>query len=325
MNIQRDTARARTAESIAQPQFALPTIDQSAVVKVTSTFTGGTDFTVPAGIAGASVKIALPVSPIMGANGKTGSKGNSTLTIAGLLATTLATEVVFVDSGDVTGLSNGEYMVDYESGYIYGKRADAATAGTIAYTYLSKTASAGGSAPASVVVGGVYNPTLPTLTAGQEGELQLTVNGSVLVRSDAYDTASQSDRGNEVAPLNQQFINETLINTTNVAAATNYYPSTAGVAMDGYKTLSIQGVTSGGVTTTVEATNDDAASPAWVDVTLAFNNLMTGATSAATQVDTSFLLSPTLGNVLNVKALRIKSVTSDATNAVLYAIRRVSL
>lgn len=176
-----------------------------------------------------------------------------------------------------------------------------------------------------VKVGGVYNSTLPTLTTGQRGDLQLTSNGSVLSRSDAYDTASQSDRGNEVAPLNQQFVNETLINTTNVAAATNYYPSTAGVAMDGYKTLSIQGVTSGGVTTTVEATNDDAASPAWVDVTLAFNNLMTGATSAATQVDTSFLLSPTLGNVLNVKALRIKSVTSDATNAVLYAIRRVSL
>ncbi len=110
-----------------------------------------------------------------------------------------------------------------------------------------------------------------------------------------------------------------LVDTVDVAAATNYYPSSAGLSMEGYKNLSIQGMTSGGVTTTIEVTNDTAAVPDWVDITLSAYNIVTNAVGAASFVDTNFLLD---FEALNVKAFRIKSVTSDATNAVQYCVRR---
>jgi hypothetical protein len=167
-----------------------------------------------------------------------------------------------------------------------------------------------------------YNVAPTTRTEGQVGLLQAAPNGSLSVRSDAYDAASQSDRSIVANPVSEQYAEETLIDLTNVAAATNYYPSTTGLPMAGFRSLSVQGNIAGGVTVTIEATNDDAASPDWHDITLAFTNLVTGAAAAASYVDTNFLLS--LAD-LNVRAVRIKSVTSDATNGVQYNIRRKAL
>lgn len=143
MNVTRNIFPKRDNANQVSPQFATPVIEQVGADFYSSTFTAGTDFTVSAGAAGATLKIQLPVAPILGNFGRTGSKGNSSLVIAGLLATTLATEVAFVadtnnQGGSVTGLSNGEYMVDYEAGIIYGKRADAAVAGTIAYNFWAR-------------------------------------------------------------------------------------------------------------------------------------------------------------------------------------------
>jgi hypothetical protein len=113
-----------------------------------------------------------------------------------------------------------------------------------------------------------------------------------------------------------------LIDTTNVAAATNYYPSADGFVMDGYKTVAIHGIISGGVTATIEATLDDASSPDWVDITKAGTDLITNIATGTSFVDTSFLL-----NFVNlpVKKWRVKSVTSDASNAVQYHAKLISL
>jgi len=159
MNIQRDVFPQRGATSTAKPQFSLPMLEQVGSRYVTETFNAGTDFTVPAGAIGASVTIQLSVAPILGNNGRTGYFGNSTLVLGGLLAVALTTQVSFVaDSdgkgGDVTGLSNGQFMVDYETATIYGKRASADVTGTTAYFYWAKrsqvtgTVSTGGSGPA---------------------------------------------------------------------------------------------------------------------------------------------------------------------------------
>ena len=124
MNIQRDSYPQRGADSLVKPQYAMPVIDETTVIRTTPTYTAGTDFTISSGNAGDSLTIKLPTAPISGANGRVGFYGNSTLVLGGALATTLATEVAFVRTsnnltGDVTSLSNGQFMVDYETGIIY--------------------------------------------------------------------------------------------------------------------------------------------------------------------------------------------------------------
>jgi len=137
-----------------------------------------------------------------------------------------------------------------------------------------------------------------------------------------YDWSTQSNSVTESNPLSEQYVEEELIDTTNVTAATNYYPSSAGLTLGGYKDFCVQGVISGGVTATIEVTLDDAASPDWLDITKAGFEMVTNTTNNTSFVDTSFVLD---FDNLNVKAVRVKSVTSDATNGVQYHIRRKSI
>jgi hypothetical protein len=149
--------------------------------------------------------------------------------------------------------------------------------------------------------------------------VSLTLTGADKIR----DAATDSQKTSLIRDVSDQYGNETLIDTTNVAAGTNYYPSSSGLQMDNYSSITIQGKTSGGVTTTIEATNDDAASPDWFDITKSFTDLVTNTSSNASYVDVNFLLAPTGRDVLSVKAIRIKSVTSTSTNVVKYNIRRI--
>lgn len=133
-----------------------------------------------------------------------------------------------------------------------------------------------------------------------------------------YDWSTSKIGTIEGNPLDEHYVEEELIDTTNVAAATNYYPSSAGMSMSNYAALSIGVVTSGGVTFTIEGTNDDASSPDWQDITLSFWNAVNGIPCTG-YVDQSMML---VGNC-PWKKVRIKSVTSDATNGVQYHIKRV--
>jgi hypothetical protein len=149
--------------------------------------------------------------------------------------------------------------------------------------------------------------------------VSLTLTGADKIR----DAATDSQKTSLIRDVSDQYGNETLIDTTNVAAGTNYYPSASGSQNDNSSTFTIQGKTSGGVTTTIEATNDDAASPDWFDITKSFTDLVTNTSSNASYVDANFILAPTGRDVLSVKAIRIKSVTSTSTNVVKYNIRRI--
>ena len=84
------------------------------------------------------------------------------------------------------------------------------------------------------------------------------------------DSSSQSLKAVMQNPESAQSVREELLDTTNISAATHYYPSSAGFSMDGYKDLTIQyGLTDadGALTFTVEAKNDDSAD--WIDITKA--------------------------------------------------------
>ena len=145
MKIQRDIFPQKAATESAKVDFALPVIDQRGRIKTTATFTAGTDFTIGAGAAGTSVTVTLPVAPILGTFGRTANKTTSSFTWGGAAATTFTGEVSFIadtanQGGDTTTLTNGQYMVDYEAGIIYGKKADNGTTGTCAYTFHTAAA-----------------------------------------------------------------------------------------------------------------------------------------------------------------------------------------
>jgi len=137
-----------------------------------------------------------------------------------------------------------------------------------------------------------------------------------------YTWASTSNRTEEVNPLSEQYIEEEETDTTGVSAATNYYPSSTGLSMGGSKNLSIGFVVSGTVVMTVEATNDDASSPDWIDITRAGTELSQFSTDNVNFQGRGGILQYTS---LNVKKVRIKSITADTNNAVQYHIRKTAL
>lgn len=164
-------------------------------------------------------------------------------------------------------------------------------------------------------------------TAADEGDvdeddrarLSCDLQSYLRVRDKSYDAAADA---NKVAPTytaaDLYTDPEELIDSTNVAAATNYYPSSSGLEMGEYNHLCIQGSVAGGVTVTIEAIIEDSGTD-WVDITPAGYDLLTDATGAASFVDSDFLVD---FEGLNVWKVRIKSVTADATNSVQYHIRR---
>jgi len=124
--------------------------------------------------------------------------------------------------------------------------------------------------PGFLPVGGEYRASDTTYTDGDATVAQSDVNGHLKVRGRGYDAGTDSQKVFEVSPVNQQFVSESLVDTTNVS--TDSYPSTTGATMDGYSDLSLTGqmIEAGGesLTLTVEATNDeDTAAGIWIDVT----------------------------------------------------------
>lgn len=108
-----------------------------------------------------------------------------------------------------------------------------------------------------------------------------------------------------------------LIDTTNVDTTTVYYPTTTsdvGVDVSTKTALALWCKLSGGVTLTVEGTSQAApAAGDWVDVTKSCKLMSTGNTGTASMIDVTdcFLLNGAL-----LKRLRVKVVTSDASNAI---------
>jgi hypothetical protein len=140
-----------------------------------------------------------------------------------------------------------------------------------------------------------------------------TVSVSLVAQRITYTSATDSSRDEEIDPLDEHYLEEELVDDTNLDAATVYYPSSTGQAMGNFNNVSIHGVTSGGVTVTIEAKIDDSTD--WVDITPAGYRLDDNTTGNASFVDQTFMLD---FDDLHVRNIRIKSVTADATNGVQY-------
>jgi len=115
------------------------------------------------------------------------------------------------------------------------------------------------------------------------------------------------------------------IDTTNVLAATNYYPSATGMSIDTFKNQSITGAmidADGTMTLTVEATNDDDTTNAnRVQIYMFDDKANAKANSRAV---TSGTLTLALSFVdFNYQFFRIKMVNNGATNTFILKGRQV--
>jgi hypothetical protein len=127
-----------------------------------------------------------------------------------------------------------------------------------------------------------------------------------------FSPTTDADKVLEQDPLDTHILWQELVDTTNIGAGPTYYPSSAGQAMAGFKDLALAMVNTGGVTVTVEVTDDDAAVPDWIDITKAGYDEATNTSGNASYVDTT---SSVAWDNLNHTYWRVK-VVGDGSNAV---------
>ena len=141
-----------------------------------------------------------------------------------------------------------------------------------------------------------------------------------------YDRNIDVEKSIEQAPLNMQYVEESLIDATNIATGTAYYPSSLGLPFGGYSQLSFTGqLTDANTTSTLsfEASNDeDTTNADWVQIY--FNDEKAGIASGvnvitAASTSVTFAINKFPFNYRNVRA---KLVTADATNTVIVKMRR---
>jgi len=147
---------------------------------------------------------------------------------------------------------------------------------------------------------------------------------AVLGQRKSYDSSTDTLKITEQAPISNRYVQDSLVDTTNTAAATTYFPATTGQAMDGYKDLSISGkfITTGTLTMTLEASNDeDTTNADWIQV-YGYDNkndvfinqyVITNTTLTFALLFTSF----------NYSNYRIKIVDTSSTNTYIIKARKV--
>lgn len=166
-----------------------------------------------------------------------------------------------------------------------------------------------------VKVGGVAIQVLTSVTAGDRAQLITDLYRRLYVRSAAYDEVSGTDRGsvNTIADDRDESA-QVWAADTNIAAATNYYPSSAGYEVGNRDHLTLALVMTD-TTTTIQASNDGTT---WFDVTPSVLDMASG-----TYMNTSFPTGAGLSanwmidlERMNARYVRCAVVTADGSNSI---------
>ena len=162
-----------------------------------------------------------------------------------------------------------------------------------------------GIAAASLVAGDVY---------------EVGINGS----TKAYDTSTDTTKIINITPESSKYVPDAIVNTTNLAATTHYFPSSTGMEMGGFNHLSIGGElidADGNITLSVEvANNSDASTAVWHQI---YGYDMINNTTVNQQAVASGTTSYFMDfEALNVTHVRFKVICSGATNTVKVMARR---
>lgn len=179
-----------------------------------------------------------------------------------------------------------------------------------------------------VKIGGKASTSEPTAVANLDRvDAYFDENGRLHIVGKSYDTNSGADLSFETAALNGRTVSESLVDTTNVSAATHYYPSATGATMNTWKDLSLTGKfidADGTLTLTLEVTNDeDTTSGDWNGAYF-YDDELDAAVTSKTVTNGTELFSLSANNN-NFRYYRWVVVASGATNTVILKSRKKAL
>jgi hypothetical protein len=171
---------------------------------------------------------------------------------------------------------------------------------------------------ASVMTCSGTNPTTIVVTGANFSATDSFVVETNIPKLTSYEPLLTADKIIPIRDVSDQYLVEELASATNTGAATVYYPSTAGLMMNGYLNVSFQSVISGGITETFEISNDTLGTN-WTDITKSGSDLISNVTGNTSFIDTSSFV---CFESLNCYAIRVKIIFADATNSIFIASRK---
>lgn len=143
----------------------------------------------------------------------------------------------------------------------------------------------------------------------------------------AYDSTTDSYKIIDQSPDSSKYIIDSLLDTTNVTAATNYYPSATGMSMDGYRDWSLTGKFIDADNTTTlswEGTNDeDTTNADWISF-YGYDSKNNTIVSSIVCTNTTVTFALDFDNC-NYSSVRVKIVNGDDTNTMIVKSRRKAL
>ena len=143
----------------------------------------------------------------------------------------------------------------------------------------------------------------------------------------SYTIATDSKRVEEIDPLDQKYVPGNLVDTTNVSAATHYYPSATGSTMDGFQDQSMTGKfidADGTLTLTLEVSNDEDSTNADWNGAYFYDDELNATVNTKTVTNGTELFSLSCNNN-NFSLYRWVVVASGATNTVILKERKKAL
>jgi hypothetical protein len=166
----------------------------------------------------------------------------------------------------------------------------------------------------------------------------ITVEGASFAATDTFvvdfqflpkntDETNQANRTTEINGPQTNYGDLDLVDTTDVAATTHYYPASTGFSMDGYKDFSFSGKlidADGTLTVTLEVSNDeDPATADWVQV-YGYDDYNNTTVNTWTVTNGTLLLANSFSN-MNYKHVRLVLVASGATSTEILKGKRKAL
>lgn len=152
---------------------------------------------------------------------------------------------------------------------------------------------------------------------------EMGINGPKKTYDSSLDVAKVINQ----SPDRLSYVADSILDTTNIAAATNYYPSSTGMSMDGYKDMSLTGKfidADGTMTLTVEVTNDeDTTNGDWIQI-YGYDSKNNTTANSWSVTNGTLTFAVDFDN-LNYSYYRIKMVNDGATNTGIIKMRRKSL
>lgn len=179
-----------------------------------------------------------------------------------------------------------------------------------------------------VKIGGKASTSEPSAVVdGDRVNIYVDEHGYMHIKGANYDNSSDSNKVVNIADLDTKYVDDSLVDTTDISAATHYYPSSSGVSIDGFKDLSLSGKlldADGTLTLSVEVTNDeDTATADWVKV-YGYDDKNNVTVNSLTVTNGTITLAVSFNNI-NYKYYRVVVVASGATNTVIIKQRRKAL